>query len=246
MVEGVAVYRPLDPGKISAEELKKMIDFTLLKPELTEEDYSRFLVTAGKWGFGRVFVPPCYIGLAVGILSATDVMVGAPVSFPFGYTLPGAKAGEALEAIRDGATEIDVVMNVSAALSGEWEMVEEDLAAVVCAVREIEEEASSGRVVLKVILETPYLDDEQKAEACRRAEAAGMDYVKTATGLGPGGATVPDVKLMRETVGDRLGVKASGGVRTWEDARAMIEAGADRIGTSTGPELVEDFIRAGT
>jgi deoxyribose-phosphate aldolase len=135
-------------------------------------------------------------------------------------------------------------MNISAARSGEWEIVDEDLYAVVNAVREWEKLTVMGPVVVKLILETPYLDDRQKRKACRRAVAAGMDFVKTATGLGPGGATVHDVELMRDEVGDELGVKAAGGVRTWQDARAMIAAGATRIGTSTGPEMVEDFIRA--
>jgi deoxyribose-phosphate aldolase len=137
-----------------------------------------------------------------------------------------------------------MVMNVSAARSGQWEIIEEDITAVVVAVREWEKVMLQGPVLVKLILETPYLDDEQKREACKRAATGGMDYVKTATGFGPGGATVDDIRLMREAVGDELGVKAAGGIRTWEDAKAMFEAGADRIGTSAGPELLEDFIRA--
>lgn len=234
----------LEPDSLATEGLLDLLDYTLLKPEEPLESYARFLAEAKKWGFRSVFVPPCYVPLAAGMLTATEVKVGTPVSFPFGYAAPETKAAEALTALEDGALEIDVVMNISAARSGDWEMVDEDLAAVIGAVREWEKMTLKGPVTIKLILETPYLDDGQKIEACRRAAAAGMDFVKTATGLGPGGATVEDVRLMREVVGDELGVKAAGGVRTWEDASAMIEAGASRIGTSTGPALVEDFIRA--
>jgi deoxyribose-phosphate aldolase len=236
-------YPPVDPDSLDAGALLKMIDYTLLKPEEPLEAYARFIATAREWGFGSVFVPPYYAPLASGMLSATDVRIGIPVSFPFGYAAPEIKAAEALAALEDGALEVDVVMNISAARSGEWESVDEDLRAVVTAVREWEKLAHRGAVVVKLILETPYLDNDQKREACRRAAEAGMDYVKTATGLGPGGATAADVRLMREVVGEELGVKAAGGIRTWEDAKAMIEAGADRIGTSIGPELVEDFKR---
>lgn len=234
----------LEPGALATEGLLGLLDYTLLKPEEPLESYVRFLAEAKTWGFHSVFVPPCYVPLASGMLIATDVNVGTAVSFPFGYSTPEIKAAEALTALEEGALEIDVVMNISAARSAEWEIVGEDLAAVVGAVREWEKMTLKGPVTVKLILETPFLDDSQKIEACRRAAAAGMDFVKTATGLGPGGATVEDVRLMRGVVGDELGVKAAGGVRTWEDARAMIAAGASRIGTSTAPALVEGFIRA--
>jgi deoxyribose-phosphate aldolase len=237
-------YIPVDPDKLTSDDLLAMIDYTLLKPEADLDSYSAFVAVARQWGFGCVFVPPYYVPLAAGMLSATDVKVGVPVSFPFGYAAPEIKAAEALDALEEGASEVDVVMNISVARSGDWESVDEDLSAVVGAVREWEKLTLKGPVELKLILETPYLDDDQKREACRRAAAVGMDFVKTATGLGPGGATVEDVRLMRQTVGDKLGVKAAGGIRTWEDARAMIAAGANRLGTSTAVELVEDFIRA--
>jgi len=237
-------YPVIDPSSVTRQTLLAMIDYTLLKPEETLDSYTSFLKTAREWGFHAVFVPPYYVPLAVGMLSGTDVVVGAPISFPFGYCSPATKADEALAMIRDGARELDIVMNFSAARSGEWDLVEEDLATVTEEVRAWERATMGGTVVLKLILETPYLDDDQKREACRRAAAAGLDFVKTATGLGPGGATAADVALMREVVGEDLGVKAAGGVRTWADARAMIEAGACRIGTSTGPEIVEDFLRA--
>jgi len=233
-----------DPDALKSDDLLAMIDYTLLKPEADLSAYTAFLAAARRWGFGSVFVPPYYVPLAAGMLSATDIRIGIPVSFPFGYAAPEIKAAEALAALEEGASEVDVVMNISAARSGAWESVDEDLLTVVSAVREWEKITLKGPVVIKLILETSYLDEDQKREACRRALATGMDFVKTATGLGPGGATVEDVRLLRETVGDRLGVKAAGGIRTWEDARAMIAAGANRLGTSTAPELVEDFLRA--
>ena len=240
----MAKYGTVDPDALAREDLLSMIDYTLLKPEEPLSSYISFLGAARDWGFRTVFVPPCYVPLAAGMMSATEVVVGAPLGFPFGYTDPETKAAEALHALEEGARELDMVLNISAARSEEWEIVEEDMRTVVYAVREWEKLTVLGPVVLKVILETPYLDDGQKRQACRMAAAEGFDFVKTATGLGPGGATVHDVELMRGVVGDELGVKAAGGVRTWEDARAMIAAGADRIGTSTGPELVGDFLRA--
>lgn len=237
-------YAAPDPRAVSMAELLDLIDYTLLKPERTIGEYSSFVSEALRYGFHSVFVPPCHVPLARGILSGSAVRVGTPVSFPFGYQAPEVKAAETLSALEEGAREVDAVLNISAARSGEWEMVDEDLEAVVGAARTWEKLTGSGPVVVKLILETPYLDDGQKREACRRAAAAGMDFVKTATGFGPGGATPEDVRLMRRAVGDELGVKAAGGVRTWEDARMMLEAGADRIGTSAGPAIVEDFSRA--
>jgi deoxyribose-phosphate aldolase len=235
---------PVDVDSLTTEGLLQLIDYTLLKPEKTIEDYTSFISTAKRWGFRNIFVPPCYAPLADGMLSATDVGIGVPISFPYGYAAPEVKVAEALTALEEGAREVDLVMNISEALSGEWEMVEEDFITVVSAVRDWERLTLKGPVIVKVILETPYLDDDRKAEACRRAASAGLDFVKTATGLGPGGATVEDVRLMRSVVGTDLGVKAAGGIRTWEQARAMLEAGANRIGTSSGPEIIEDFINA--
>ncbi|MHB8895024.1 MAG: deoxyribose-phosphate aldolase [Candidatus Geothermincolia bacterium] len=242
---GAARGGPVDPGSLSVEELSQMIDFTLLKPEKSIQEYSAFIVTAKKYGFRTVFLPPCYAPLAVGMLGATNIHIGVPISFPFGYATPEVKVAEAVTALDEGAHELDVVLNVSAAVSNEWDIVEEDLVAVVSAVRDWERMTLKGPVTVKLILETPYLSEGQKREACHKAMVAGMDFVKTATGLGPGGATVEDIRLMRSVVGDELGVKAAGGIRTWSDARAMIEAGANRIGTSAGPEIIEDFLRAG-
>jgi len=239
-------YGPVDTASLTTKSLLRLIDYTLLKPDKTIDDFTAFIAMARKWGFRNVFLPPCYIPLADGMLSASEVGVGAPISFPYGYAAPEVKVAETVLALEEGAREIDMVMNISAAVSGEWDIVDEDIIAVTSAVRDWERLKVARRVPVKLILETPYLDDKQKEEACRRAVEAGMDYVKTATGLGPGGATVEDIKLMRRVVGDELGVKAAGGIRTWSDAKAMLEAGANRIGASAGPEIMEDFIRANT
>lgn len=235
---------PIDADSLTVEGLASIIDYTLLKPERSIEDYSVFIATARKYGFRNIFLPPCYAPLAEGMLGASDVGIGVPISFPFGYAAPEVKAEEALRAIDEGACEIDVVMNISAAVSGEWDIVREDLAAVVDSVRRWEKTTLKGPIVVKVILETPYIDDEAKREACRIAVSVGMDFVKTATGLGPGGATAEDIRLMRSVVGDGVGVKAAGGIRTWKDVRVMLDAGANRIGTSAGPEIIEDFLSA--
>jgi deoxyribose-phosphate aldolase len=239
----VGKYPPIDPDSLSREDLVRLIDFSLLKPEETLVDYARFIKTAAEWGFGAVFVPPFYIPMACGMLSGTTVAVGTPISFPFGYTDSATKAAEALSAIEEGARDIDIVMNISAARSGEWEIVEDDLSDVVEAVRIWEKSNLKGPVVVKAILETSYLDRGQKEESCRRAVSAGVDFVKTGTGIAPGSASPEDVSLIRSVVGDDVAVKAAGGVRTWRDVRALIAAGACRIGTSAGPEIMEGFLR---
>lgn len=237
-------YPMVDPDTLTSQDLLRMLDYTLLRPEETLDGYTRFLKRASRFGFRAVFLPPCYVTLAAGMLSTNNILVGAPVSFPFGYSAPEIKAAEALALLEEGARELDIVMNVSAARSGEWDLVREDLDEVVAAVRGWERLTLCAPITLKVILETPLLTDEGKRRACLLAVEAGMDYVKTATGFGPGGATVEDVRLMRSVVGDELGVKAAGGIRTWADTRAMIAAGASRIGTSAAPEIMEDFLDA--
>ena len=239
---GAVKAGPADPDELSVEQVAMMIDYTLLRPEASIGEYSAFMARARDCGFRNIFVPPCYAPLAEGLLGTSNVGIGVPVSFPFGYATPEVKAAEAVTALDEGATEIDVVMNVSAAVSGEWDIVQEDLEAVVASVREWERTTLRGPVVVKLILETPYLDGEGKREACRMAMESGLDFVKTATGLGPGGATVEDVRLMRSVVGREMGVKAAGGIRTWKETRDMIEAGANRIGTSAGPEIIEEFL----
>lgn len=213
-----------------SEQLASYIDHTLLKPEATRSDIVRLCREAREKEFYSVCINASYVKTAVKELSESSVKVCSVVGFPLGATTTAVKEFETDEAVNAGASEIDMVIHVGALLGGEHDYVKKDIAAVV--------QAAKGRPV-KVILETGLLNDSQKVEACRLAVEAGAHFVKTSTGFGPGGATLADVTLMRETVGPELGVKASGGVRTAEAAREMIEAGATRIGTSSGVSIVE-------
>ena len=220
--------------QISKKQLTKIIDHTLVKPTATKDAIMNLCMEAEKYGFGCICVNSEYVSLAAQMLKGTDVKVCSTVGFPFGATLAEAKAFEAKRAVENGATEIDMVINIGALKSGEYEKVKEDIKAVVDVKR------LCGDVVVKVIIETGYLTDKEKIKACVLAKEAGADFVKTSTGLA-GGATVEDVKLMREIVGEDMGVKAAGGIRDFKQALAMIEAGADRIGTSTAVALIETF-----
>ena len=219
---------------ISRKELAKKIDYTLVKPTATRDDIVRLCEEARKFGFGCVCVNPIYVSLAAKSLKGTKVRVCSTVGFPFGTTLPEVKASEARMVIERGAREIDMVISMGALKSKDYETVKRDIEAVVNVAH------SYSDVIVKVIIETGYLTDKEKAVACKLANEAGADFVKTSTGFA-GGATVEDVKLMRETVGKGMGVKAAGGIRTLEDALAMIEAGASRIGTSTGVAIIEQI-----
>jgi deoxyribose-phosphate aldolase len=188
-------------------------------------------------GFASLCVSPFLVPLAAEVLAGTSTTVCSVVGFPLGYSLTETKTEEARQLVELGCTEIDMVMNIGAFLGGELTVVEEDIAQVVEAVRK----ASHGRGLVKVILETGHLDAEQIAHACRLSVQAGARFVKTSTGFGPRGASVEDVRIMRQTVGDRAGVKAAGGIRDLASALAMIEAGADRIGTSSGAEILAAF-----
>jgi deoxyribose-phosphate aldolase len=211
-------------------ELSKCIDHTILKPDTTPGDIEKLCAEAKEHGFATVFVPSCYIRLAASLLRKSGVKVGAAVGFPLGWATTQTKMAEARQAVKHGAREVDMVMNVGALKAGNHDLVKKDIRKVVRTV---------GRSVpVKVILETGLLTDAEKVTACELAEKAGAEYVKTSTGTGHGGATVEDIRLMRRTVGDRMKVKAAGGIRTYEQARAMLEAGADRIGTSAGVEIV--------
>ncbi len=214
-----------------SEEMAGYIDHTLLKPEATGDDITRLCNEAIVNCFYAVCINPSYVKLAAVTLEGSGVKVAAVVGFPLGATTTAAKAFETAEAIENGATEIDMVMHVGALKSGDKQYVVDDINAVV--------KATGGKTV-KVIIETGLLSDEEKVLACRLAREAGAAFVKTSTGFGPGGATIADVQLMRETVGPELGVKASGGVRTPGAAREMIEAGATRIGTSSGLVIIKD------
>ncbi len=212
-----------------SETMASYIDHTLLKPEATEEQVLMLCTEARKHNFYSVCINSSYVSVAARALQGSAVKVCAVVGFPLGAVTTATKAFEAREAVANGATEIDMVIHVGALKSGNEKYVADDIAAVV--------KAAGGNIV-KVIIETGLLTDEEKITACRLAGQAGAHFVKTSTGFGPGGATIADIQLMRETVGAHLGVKASGGVRTPEAARQMIDAGASRIGTSSGIAIV--------
>jgi deoxyribose-phosphate aldolase len=219
-----------DGGKVPAD-LARYIDHTLLKPDATGQDIDRYCAEARKYGFAAVCVNPVWVKRAAQNLRGSNVVVASVVGFPLGAQTTDIKVLEARRALRDGAREIDMVMNVGALKGGDQATVQQDIARVA-------ETCHEARAVLKVILETGLLADEEKVIASKLARAARADFVKTSTGFGPGGATPFDVALMREAVGPAMGVKASGGVRTAEQAEALIAAGATRIGASAGIAIV--------
>ena len=220
-----------------APPLARVIDHTALKPETSEADIRRLCDEARRYCFASVCVNPCYVSLAAHELAGTPVAICTVIGFPLGATLTAVKATEAELAVRDGATEVDMVVNVGKLKSAQYDYVETDIRAVVEAARA--SRRGGSRALVKVILETALLTDEEKVIACVLAQNAGADFVKTSTGFSSGGATAADVALMRRIVGDRLGVKASGGVRTAEDARTMIAHGATRIGASASVAIVK-------
>ena len=211
-------------------KIQQYIDHTLLKPQASEEDIIKVCAEAKQYGFASVCANAYYTSLVSKELKGTNVKTCIVVGFPLGATTKEVKAFEAKQAIENGAEEIDMVVNVGAIKSNKYDVVKEDIKAVV--------EAASGRALVKVILETCLLTDEEKVKVCEIAKEAGANFVKTSTGFSTGGATVHDIKLMRETVGPNMGVKASGAVRTAEDAKAVIEAGASRIGASSSIAIV--------
>lgn len=211
--------------------LAAYIDHTLLKPEATEKDILKLTAEAAQYHFASVCIHPYWVKLAAKELAGTGVKVCTVIGFPLGATTSETKAFETKKAIEDGAEEMDMVINIGALKSGDIEAVEADIRAVV--------EAAQGKLV-KVIIETCLLTNEEKELACRLAVKAGAHFVKTSTGFSTGGATIEDVKLMRQTVGDKAGVKASGGIHTKAEAEAMIEAGATRIGASSGVKIVSE------
>ena len=206
------------------------IDHTLLKPDASWKDIENLINQAKKYQFASVCVNPTWVKQAAQALVDSPVKVCTVVGFPLGATTSVVKAFETKEAIQNGADEIDMVINIGALKSGNLQAVEDDIRAVVDA---------SGQKVVKVIIETCLLTDDQKVEACQLAKLAGADFVKTSTGFSTGGATIEDVQLMREVVGPLMGVKAAGGTRSYQDALAFIEAGANRIGTSSGVAIME-------
>ena len=212
-------------------DLARMIDHTLLRPDATQKEIEKLCTEAKQYRFASVCINPSNVKLCAGLLRDTDVKVCTVIGFPLGATSSAAKAFETDRAIKDGAREVDMVINVGMLKSGEYKYVEEDILSVVSA-------AHSFGVLTKVIIETGLLTDEEKVKACMLAKHAGADFVKTSTGFVKGGATVGDIALMRKVVGPELGVKASGGVRSQEDALALIASGADRIGASASVKIV--------
>ncbi len=215
--------------------LPALIDHTMLRPEATRADVLRLCREATQYGFQVIFIPPCYTAEAVEAVAGSDVRVGIPVGFPLGGHATSVKVAEALEGVRHGAVVLDMVINVSRLKSGDLDAVRQDIAEVVRA---------TPRAEHKVILETYYLTDQEKTTACTLVVEAGADYVKTSTGFAAGGATVADVKLLKAAVENRAKVKASGGIRDWKTAREMLEAGADRIGTSASLKIMEEWSAA--
>lgn len=211
-----------------------IIDHTLLKPEATREQVENLCHEAVQYGFACAFVHQIWAATAVTILSGSNVKVGVPVGFPQGANFTSAKRFEALESLKVGAHDIDMVLNIGALKSGDKQRVEADI-------RGVAEVVHDFGGILKVILETSMLTLDEKLLACHLSVAAGADFVKTSTGFGGGGATVDDIALMRGVVGENLGVKASGGVRTAQDAAAMVRAGASRLGTSAGVAIVKEL-----
>jgi deoxyribose-phosphate aldolase len=226
------IGNPLGYTNVAAD-IAHMIDHTLLKADASQEQIAQLCYEARKYGFAAVCVNPANVKLAAQLLKGAPVAIAAVVGFPLGATSPEVKSYEAQQAIEDGATEIDMVINVGALKSEDYELVERDIATVT-------RTCHNNRAVCKVIIEAALLTDEEKVKACQLAKAAGADYVKTSTGFGPGGATVEDVALMRRAVGPEMGIKAAGGIRSLEAVKQMVEAGATRIGASAGVKIVQE------
>lgn len=221
---------------ITYAQLAKVIDHSLLRPELTEQEVIDGCALAAKYHTASVCVKPCHVRLAAEQLRGTEVLVTTVVGFPHGSNLTAIKLAEAQAAMDDGAVELDMVLNIGALRSGDAAYVEADIRAI-C-------DAAHGRgVKVKVILENAYLTDEQKVIACRLCEAAGADWVKTSTGFAPGGATLEDLRLMRATVSEKVQVKAAGGVRTLDALLAVIDAGVTRCGATATAAILDEFAR---
>lgn len=220
------------------EEIARMIDHTLLKAEATEEQIRTLCKEALQYEFASVCVNPTNVALAAELLKGSVVKVCTVIGFPLGANTPAVKAFETEDAIKNGATEVDMVINIGRLKAKDYDYVREDIKAVV--------NAAKGKALTKVIFETCLLTDEEKVMACKLSKEAGADYVKTSTGFSTGGATPADIKLMRETVGSEMGVKASGAVRDQAGALAVIEAGASRIGASASIAIVEGGVSNST
>jgi deoxyribose-phosphate aldolase len=215
-------------------QMAKRIDLTLLKPDATEDEIRKLCKEAKKYGFASVCVNPAYVSLVADVLMHTNVKVCTVIGFPLGSTTPEVKAFETKNAIENGAQEVDTVINIGALKSRNYELVKHDIKSVVNA-------AHARNVIAKVILETGSLVEDEVIRACKIAQETGADFVKTTTGFGPRGTKLDDIKLIRQTIGNKMRIKAAGGINTLEDAMEMIEAGADRIGSSKGVAIVRSM-----
>lgn len=226
----------LNSKTITYHQLAKTIDHSLLRPELTEAEVIAGCELARRYDVASVCVKPCHVRLAAELLLGSDVAVGTVVGFPHGSQTTAVKVFEAKEAIANGATELDMVINIGELRSGHTEHVGSEIRAVVDVARQ-----SDRPVLVKVILENAYLTDEQKVQGCKLVEQAGADFVKTSTGFAPSGATIEDLKLMRASVGPQVQVKAAGGVRTLEALLAVIDVGVTRCGATATATILDDF-----
>ncbi len=228
----------LPEGHPGSQPLARLIDHTLLKPEATPGQIEKLCAEAARYCFASVCVNPIYVPLCSRLLEETNVPVCTVIGFPLGATLAEAKGEEAALAMERGAKEIDMVVAIGLLRGGDYQAVYDDIAQVV-------EVSHSGGAMVKVILEMAMLDKRHKIMGCLLSQLAGADFVKTSTGFGPGGATVEDVELMRRVVGPKMGVKAAGGIRSLADARAMLAAGATRLGSSSGVKIIQEAEHAG-
>lgn len=219
---------------MNKQQLAKMIDHTLLKPEVTKEQIKRILEEAKEYQFASVCLNPAWVSYAKEQLANSEVKVCTVIGFPLGATTTETKVFEAKQAVENGADEVDMVIAIGHLKSGDTDYVKNDIAKV--------KEAVGKEIVLKVIIETSLLTEEEKELACQLSEEAGADFVKTSTGFSGGGATVEDIQLMHRVVGDRLQIKASGGVRSLDDAKKMVEAGASRLGASAGVQIINGLV----
>ncbi|HZK33080.1 MAG TPA: deoxyribose-phosphate aldolase [Tissierellaceae bacterium] len=215
------------------KEILSFIDHTILKPEATKEMVKSICEEAIEYGFAAVCVNPFYVKYCKELLKGTNIKVATVIGFPLGANTSDVKAFETKNAIDNGAEEVDMVINIGALKSKDYSVVKEDIKSVV--------EVAKGKALVKLIIETSLLNREEKIKACELAMEAGADFVKTSTGFSTGGATVEDVKLMKEVVGDKLGIKASGGIRDLKTANKMIEAGASRLGASSGVKIAKEL-----
>ena len=228
--------QPLNSKTITYEQLAKVIDHSLLKPELTEADVIAGCELARRYHVASVCVKPCDVTLAARLLTGSDVAVGTVVGFPHGNSTTAIKVAEARQALSDGAVELDMVINIGALRSGKPAYVCDEIRAIV-------DVAHEGNAIVKVILENAYLTHEEKITGCKLSDEAGADFVKTSTGYAPTGATLDDIRLMRATVGPRVQVKAAHGIRTLPALLDVIDAGATRCGATATATMLDDFKR---